>query len=84
MMKRAGLAILLIVFFVTLAPAQGRGNRQAAPATPEEKPEEGIPVTDPLVIAQCGTCHTKDDRETCRAFPGNALHRKAGKNRSNG
>ncbi|MBV8845142.1 MAG: quinohemoprotein amine dehydrogenase subunit alpha [Bryobacterales bacterium] len=25
-------------------------------------PEEGIPVTDPLVIAKCGPCHAKDDR----------------------
>ena len=25
-------------------------------------PEEGIPVTDQLVIAKCGKCHTRDDR----------------------
>lgn len=24
-------------------------------------PEKGIPVTDPLVISKCGTCHAKDD-----------------------
>jgi len=24
--------------------------------------EEGIPVTDPLVIAKCASCHTRDDR----------------------
>src|ERR1700751_4716985 len=24
-------------------------------------PEEGIPVTNQLVISKCGTCHTKDD-----------------------
>jgi len=41
---------------------------QAQPANPvgtppaEEKPEEGIPVTDPVVLAKCGTCHTKDDK----------------------
>src|SRR5713226_3279779 len=23
--------------------------------------EEGIPVTDPLVIAKCGNCHTRDE-----------------------
>src|SRR5947209_17181032 len=34
----------------------------AAPAAAAEKPEEGIPVTDPLVIAKCGTCHSKDDK----------------------
>jgi len=36
----------------------GRGGR-GAPATPAE---EGIPVTDALVISKCGTCHTKDDK----------------------
>src|SRR5271156_922771 len=25
-------------------------------------PEKGIPVTDPLVIAKCGTCHTVDQQ----------------------
>src|ERR1700721_2378237 len=25
-------------------------------------PEEGIPVTDPLVIAKCGTCHARDQQ----------------------
>src|SRR3984957_20837896 len=24
--------------------------------------EEGVPVTDPLVIAKCGNCHTRDER----------------------
>ena len=24
--------------------------------------EDGIPVTDPLVIAKCGTCHASDER----------------------
>jgi quinohemoprotein amine dehydrogenase len=28
----------------------------------EEKPPEGIPVTDPLVIAKCSGCHKKDDK----------------------
>jgi quinohemoprotein amine dehydrogenase len=42
-----------------MAFAQGGRGRGGA-ATPEEPPEEGIPVTDPLVISRCGTCHTKD------------------------
>jgi quinohemoprotein amine dehydrogenase len=62
MMKRTVLTTLILLFFTILANAQGRGNRQAVPATPEEKPEEGIPVMDPLVVAQCGTCHAKDDK----------------------
>jgi quinohemoprotein amine dehydrogenase len=44
-----------------LASAQGRrGGGAAPPAT--EKPEEGIPVTNVLVVEKCGTCHTKDDQ----------------------
>jgi quinohemoprotein amine dehydrogenase len=41
--------------------AQGRrgGGGGAAPA---EAREEGIPVTDPLVISRCGSCHQKDDK----------------------
>ena len=55
----AGLAVLL-----TVVPAQAQRPRNpgAVPVAGEEKPEEGIPVTDPVVIAQCGTCHTKDDK----------------------
>lgn len=58
--------LALGVFFgAFLAPralhAQGqRGG--GAPRAAEEKAEEGIPVTDPLVISKCGTCHTKDDK----------------------
>jgi quinohemoprotein amine dehydrogenase len=37
--------------------SSGRGRGAAAT---EETPEEGIPVTDQLVISRCGTCHTKD------------------------
>jgi Quinohemoprotein amine dehydrogenase A, alpha subunit, haem binding len=31
-------------------------------ATTEVEHEEGIPVTDPLVIAKCGGCHARDDK----------------------
>jgi quinohemoprotein amine dehydrogenase len=51
------------LFAIAPVRAQRGGNPPAArPSAAEEKPEEGIPVTDPLVIAKCGTCHTKDDR----------------------
>src|SRR3954447_8978189 len=43
--------------------AQGRrGGGAPAAASSAEKPEEGIPVTDALVISRCGTCHQKDDK----------------------
>ncbi|MBV9503607.1 MAG: quinohemoprotein amine dehydrogenase subunit alpha, partial [Acidobacteriia bacterium] len=54
--------LTLIVVIVSLRPiasAQGGRGRAAATAA-EEPPEEGIPVTDPLAISKCGTCHTKD------------------------
>src|SRR5262245_19476925 len=37
----------------------GRGSRGGEPAKPSE---EGIPVTNALVIEKCGVCHTKDDK----------------------
>jgi quinohemoprotein amine dehydrogenase len=42
------------------APAQRGGGAAAAPTPGGDVPEEGIPVTDPLVISKCGTCHAKD------------------------
>jgi quinohemoprotein amine dehydrogenase len=43
------------------AYAQGRRGGGTSPA-PAEKPEEGIPVTDPLVVSRCGSCHQKDEK----------------------
>src|SRR5215471_2916485 len=46
-----------------LASGQGRGGAGAGPgAVGTEKPEDGIPVTNALVIEKCGACHTKDDK----------------------
>ncbi|SPE36199.1 Quinohemoprotein amine dehydrogenase (fragment) [Candidatus Sulfopaludibacter sp. SbA6] len=57
--------LVLVVIAVSVAsPALaqtgggGRGGR-GAPAVPTE---EGIPVTEALVISKCGTCHAKDDK----------------------
>src|SRR5271169_4019300 len=59
-------AAVLMATFPALAQRGGGGrqNQNAAAASPatDEKPEEGIPVTDPLVISKCGTCHKKDDK----------------------
>jgi quinohemoprotein amine dehydrogenase len=59
--KVLGVAAFGALLIAMTAQAQ-RPRNQAASATPEEKPEEGIPVTNPVVIAQCGSCHTKDDK----------------------
>jgi quinohemoprotein amine dehydrogenase len=56
----ASLAIGAMLVVVPLnAQRGGRGN--GAPPV-EEKPEEGIPVTNALVIQKCGVCHTKDEK----------------------
>src|SRR5580765_4739235 len=59
-------ALLLTLFAGVLAAqnqpagaAGGRGGRGAEPAKPSE---DGIPVTNQLVIEKCSTCHTKDDK----------------------
>jgi len=51
-----------VVALFAAVPAQAQSPTQTPAATTQEKPEDGIPVTDPLVIAKCGTCHTKDDK----------------------
>ena len=62
-MKRLAAALGILGLLCSGAWAQGRRQGGAASAAaPEEKPEEGIPVTDALVISKCGTCHTKDEK----------------------
>lgn len=59
--KAAYIAVAL--FLAVPAAYAQRGNRAAggaAAAASEDKPEEGIPVTNELVVSKCGTCHTKD------------------------
>src|SRR5579872_4311737 len=46
------------IAFCCLAQAQRSGAASATAAKPAT--EEGIPVTDPLVISRCGGCHTRD------------------------
>src|SRR5580658_8279817 len=59
---------LLVTLFLALpilTQAQGgRGRGRGGVPNPEDKPvvEEGIPVTDPLVIAKCSGCHKKDEK----------------------
>ncbi len=56
---------LLVTLFLALPifmQAQGRGRGAGAAAAPKPVVEEGIPVTDPLVIAKCSGCHKKDEK----------------------
>jgi len=61
MTKVAGWAALVVLFAVLPAQAQP-ANQAPAPPTAQEKPVEGIPVADSVVIAKCGTCHTRDEK----------------------
>jgi quinohemoprotein amine dehydrogenase len=45
-----------------LCAQRGGGARTGAAAAVPEKPEEGIPVTNPVVQQKCGGCHAKDDK----------------------
>jgi quinohemoprotein amine dehydrogenase len=60
MTKVASWVALAALFAVV--PGKAQSTNQTPPQPAQEKPEEGIPVTDPLVIAKCGTCHTRDDK----------------------
>jgi quinohemoprotein amine dehydrogenase len=46
-----------MVFAQAAQPSQTRETGRNTAAS-----DEGIPVTDPLVIARCGGCHTRDER----------------------
>jgi quinohemoprotein amine dehydrogenase len=61
-MKKLGLCCAAAAVFAMLPVQAQRTGSASPPPVAEEKPEEGIPVTDPLVISKCGTCHTKDDK----------------------
>ncbi len=51
-------ALPAFLLFLNLASAQV--SRTEGQIQPES--EEGVPVTDPLLKAKCGSCHTSDDR----------------------
>jgi len=63
-MKKIGisLAVILGSGLVMAQGRNGRGGGQRPAAEPAAVAEEGFPVTDPLVIQKCGTCHTKDEK----------------------
>ncbi len=63
------LALAATIGLLASAPVsygQGRGGGRAggtaARTGPAVESEPGIPVTDPLTIAKCASCHTKDDK----------------------
>jgi quinohemoprotein amine dehydrogenase len=63
-MRKSFAVTAAIAVALGLSPlhAQRGGRGSGAPRAAEEKPEEGIPVTNALVIQKCGVCHTKDEK----------------------
>ena len=58
-----------LAFCVVMAGLASGQSSQGTNQSQDDRPkvtanenEEGIPVTDPLVIAKCGGCHTRDER----------------------
>jgi quinohemoprotein amine dehydrogenase len=75
MRKAITLATFAALLSIVPAHGQGRGgggggrggNGNAAAgapaANPDEKPEEGIPVTNALVVEKCSGCHKQDEKK---------------------
>ena len=59
-MSRAVWAALAFLSAPLMMQAQRNANPPAGQQEAKSPPEEGIPVTDPLVISKCGGCHTRD------------------------
>jgi len=58
----AGLAVILLASLYGNAQTPGQATDSAKPPASEEKPVDGIPVADPLVVTRCGGCHKQDAR----------------------
>ena len=54
----ASVAFGVLTLALPASPQGGRGGESVLNAN--EKPEEGIPVTDPTTIARCSGCHQRD------------------------
>jgi quinohemoprotein amine dehydrogenase len=53
---------LLAALFLLPLAAQAQEPQSPVSSQPDKAaPEEGIPVTNQLVISKCGSCHTRDD-----------------------
>jgi quinohemoprotein amine dehydrogenase len=59
---------ILLASFVALPLLAQSQTPQATPSADAAKavPEEGIPVTNELVISRCGSCHAKDEHGNLR------------------
>jgi quinohemoprotein amine dehydrogenase len=53
---------LLLSTLSFVVHSQSFPQTPSAPDKPKESSEEGIPVTNQLVIDKCSTCHKRDDK----------------------
>jgi quinohemoprotein amine dehydrogenase len=53
-------ASLVVLSALLLIQSQSKAQPASTAEAAKPAPEEGIPVTDPTVLAKCGGCHTKD------------------------
>jgi len=53
-------ASLVVLPALLLGLSQSNAQSTATAEAAKPTPEEGIPVTNPVVLAKCGGCHTKD------------------------
>ncbi len=54
--------VVAVLALVPQVPLLGQAPSRPNPPASEEKPVDGIPVSDPLVISKCGTCHKQDSK----------------------
>jgi len=55
-------SIAVPTLIVAQAPPPAPAQRPASPPSMAVS-DEGIPVTDPVVVRACGSCHTRDDKQ---------------------
>ena len=58
----SGVVFTGAIVHATQAPAPAPVSPPQQSAAPTAKPEDGIPVTDQVVLKACGTCHRPDDK----------------------
>ncbi|MBV8903713.1 MAG: quinohemoprotein amine dehydrogenase subunit alpha [Acidobacteriia bacterium] len=52
--------VVAVLALVQQRALLGQAPNPPTPPASEQKPVDGIPVSDPLVISKCGTCHKQD------------------------
>src|SRR5712672_928191 len=55
-------ALLALILVLPLLAQSQKPQAATSAETAKPAPEEGIPVTNQLVISKCGGCHSKDDK----------------------